>query len=53
LQLIFLIQITDNLSKAVGVGEASQQLMPTDEQFALPARIATTEGASVSMLMKS
>jgi uncharacterized coiled-coil protein SlyX len=53
LQLIFLIQIADNLSKAVGVGVASQQLMPTDEQFGLPARIATTEGASLSMLMKS
>jgi hypothetical protein len=52
LQLIFLIQIADNLSKAVGVGVASQQLMPTDEQFGLRARIAT-ESVSLCARMKS
>jgi hypothetical protein len=40
-------------ARPVGVGAASQQLMPTDERFGLLTRIAATEDVSLCALMKS
>jgi hypothetical protein len=45
--------IADNLSKPVGVGAASQRLIPTGERFGLQTRIATTEKGSSSASTKN
>jgi hypothetical protein len=45
--------IADNLSKAVGVGAASQRLIPKGERSGLQTHIATTESVSLCTPMKS
>ena len=44
--------IADNLRRPVGVGAASQRLIPTGEQSGLLTHIATTESVSLCMRMK-
>ena len=45
--------IADNLSKAGGVGAASQRLIPTGERSGLQTYIATTGSVSLCVRMKS